>query len=247
MRDHHPDPAVDLPARAGGTQLRRRPARLALLLACLVALAAYLLLSRVLNTSPTAAACPSGEAGEVVRVAPSGLSALRAAVMGVMPQRLGRLYEEGTVLAANAWSDNEPSPPPLSPTAPRPAAYEMRWWAPNRDDIVADVFVFANARAAQRFMQRAVSTRCRASAQHEPAPRPAQAHNLAWINPEGHPQADVFINRGARVYRVADVPSAAVASKPTIARLGRAFYTIDTLACLLPDAGCARAARSLPV
>jgi len=38
MRDHHPDPAVDLPARAGGTPLRRRPARLALLLACILKL-----------------------------------------------------------------------------------------------------------------------------------------------------------------------------------------------------------------
>jgi hypothetical protein len=29
----------------------------------------------------------------------------------------------------------------VSCTASRPAGYEMRWWAPNRDDIVADVFL----------------------------------------------------------------------------------------------------------
>jgi hypothetical protein len=168
-------------------------------------------------------------------------------VAAVLPQRLGRLYEEGTVTAASAFSDAEPAPPPLSSTASRPGGYEMRWWAPNRDDVAADVFVFSSSAEAQRFLQRAVDARCRSSGQEMTAPKPFQAHNLAWINPDGFAQADVFFARGRRVYRVSDVP---VGTKPrtlTLAQLQRTLYTVDALSCLLSEAHCSTAREPVPV
>src|SRR5580658_8048343 len=113
--------------------------RLPLLLGCLGVLVVYVLVARtsVLRASSAVAECPSESAPHVVGATAADLSGLRASVARVMPGRIGRLYEEGTIEASNAWSDNSPSPPPLSPTAPRPAGYEMRWWAPNGDDVVA--------------------------------------------------------------------------------------------------------------
>ena len=163
-----------------------------------------------------------------------------------MPRRLGRLYEEGTITASNAWTDNSPGPLPLAPTAPRPAGYEMRWWAPNHDDIVADVFEFAGPRQAQEFLAQASSTRCRNSAKQTTALWPAQARNLLWLNPDGFYQEDVLFARAQRVYRVAAVlPGTAAGAKPRRRALHRAFLRVDVLACLLPDAGCTIASGSV--
>ena len=88
------------------------------------------------------------------------LSGLRASVVRVLPQRVGRLYEEGTIAGSSVWTDANPSGPTVSPTARRPGGYEMRWWAPNGDDLVADVLVFANPATAARFMEQAAGARC---------------------------------------------------------------------------------------
>ncbi len=209
--------------------------RLPVLLGCLGVLVVYVLTARtgVLRASAVAE-CPSESAPHVIAATAADLSGLRASVARVMPQRIGRLYEDGTIEASNAWSDNSPSPPPLLSTAPRPAGYEMRWWAPNGDDIVADVFVFAGPRKAQEFLAHAASARCRPYGRQTPAPWPAQAHNLRWVNPDGFAQEDVLFARGPRVYRVADVPAG-----QGRAELRTASWRVDTLACLLPDAGCA--------
>jgi len=151
-------------------------------------------------------------------------------------------------VASVAFSDDVPLAPALSPTALRPAAYEMRWWSPDHDNIVADVFVFADRATAARFMERALSTRCRSSsAAQAPAQRPAHAGNLAWVNPDGYGQADVYLARGNRVYRVGDVPAGEQLHTTPAGRLSRAFYTVDTLACLIPHAACSSAAQSSPV
>jgi hypothetical protein len=146
--------------------------RLPLLLGCLGALVVYVFAARtsVLRANSAVAKCPSESAPHVIAATAADLSGLRASVARVMPGRIGRLYEEGTIEASNAWSDNSPSLPPLSPTAPRPAGYEMRWWAPNGDDIGADVFVFAGPRKAREFLADADSTRCRPYGRHTAAP-----------------------------------------------------------------------------
>jgi hypothetical protein len=166
----------------------------------------------------------------------------------VLPQRVGRLYEEGTIVAASAWTDEEPSPPPVSARTGRPAGYEMRWWAPNGDDIVADVLVFENPRSAERFAELAASPHCHPNAHHGPAPQPPHGRNLSWRNPDGVVQADIFMVRGSRVYRIADAPAGKrLADLARADGLTQTFFTIDTLACLLPGAHCTtRPAKGVP-
>src|SRR3954451_12760652 len=94
----------------------------------------------------------AGDLPEVATVPPRSLGALREDVVRVLPERVGRLYEEGTVHSSVAWSDEEPAPPATSPGARRPAGYEMRWWAPNGDDVVADELVFSSAEQARRYV-----------------------------------------------------------------------------------------------
>jgi hypothetical protein len=236
------------PQRAAGRRRRLWPAaRLGVLLAILVALVAYVVARPGEATRRSATRCVAATGvPEVEQVAPGAVGGLREAVARVLPQRVGRLYEEGTVRAGVAWTDEEPSPPATSPRARRPGGYEMRWWAPNGDDVVADVLVFASPARAQRFLALASSSRCRDQAAHGAALRPPLAHNLSWLNPDGAVQADVFVARGARVYRVADAPAG---SSPEQVRnsggLGRAFATIDVLACLLPSAHCTQLPNSV--
>jgi hypothetical protein len=181
-----------------------------------------------------------GQAGapEVRSVAPQALSPLRGDIARIAPQRIARLYEEGAVMARSAWTDEPPAPPAVSPSARRPDGYEMRWWAPNGDDLVADELVFANAAAADRFVQMASSPRCRARSERKTASSPPRGLNLSWLNPDGVAQADVFFARGSRVYRVADAPAGQHRGEVRAGSVSRAFSLIDALACLLPGAHC---------
>jgi hypothetical protein len=215
------------------------------LLGVLVALVAYLALNGSSGVSRRTSACMGQRGAPVVRqVAPGKLSPLREQLARLVPQRVARLYEEGTVLAASAWTDEEPAPPAVSPTALRPAGYEMRWWAPNGDDVVADVLVFADAAHAQRFLSLASSARCRRKASPQGAASPPLARNLSWLNPEGAAQADVYMARGERVYRIADAPAGQATGNIQPESLARAMLTIDTLACLLPGARCSVGSKS---
>ncbi len=213
--------------------------RLAVLLAILAALVAYLAIP---GSGPATGAACVGNAGapEVTAAGAGEISGLRDDVARLVPQRVARLYEEGTVRATSAWSDENPAPPPVTPGGRQPAGYEMRWWAPNGDDLVADELVFGSEAAAARFVRLAVSGRCRSDPATEAAATPPQASNLAWLNPEGVAQADVYLERHDRVFRVADAPSRQNGGHAGAGVLQQAFLTIDTLACLLPHAGCAR-------
>ena len=230
---------------------RRHAGRLAALLAVLAALVLFLTLhgplQRSSGSTTTVASAPcEGQRGapQVRPVEPRQQSALRDAVARVVPERVARLYEEGSVQSRSAWTDEEPAPPPVSPTAPRPGGYEMRWWAPNGDDVVADVFTFADASLAQRFLGMASSTRCRSKASTSVPAAPPQAVNLTWLNPDDAAQADVFLRDGARVYRVADAPAGQHGGEIRAGSLTHAFLTVDALACLLPGAHCSDVARN---
>lgn len=237
------DPTPDRGAHRTGERVRLR-----LLLASLGVLLVYLFASRAGVVSHTGGAgCPASSARQVRSVTAADLSELRASVAKALPRRIGRLYEEGTITSANAWSDNSPSPPPLSSSTLRAAGYEMRWWAPSRDDVVADVFLFGGPRQAREFLVQAAATRCRPSGSVAAASWPAQALNLLWVNPDGFTQEDVLFSSGARVYRVGEVLAGRTGQKPTRRELRRAFFTVDTLACLLPGARCLRARHSVPV
>jgi hypothetical protein len=227
---------------------RRLWALTVVLLTCLAA-AAVVLATRSGSSGPQSASRCIGATTvpEVERVAPNEIGGLREDVARALPQRVGRLYEEGTVRASVAWSDEEPAPPATSPRARRPAGYEMRWWAPNGDDVVADVLVFSSEGQAKRYLALASSARCHDQAGRGLPLHPPLAHNLSWLNPDGALQADVFFARGTRVYRIADAPAG---SSPAQVRdgggLDHAFATIDVLACLLPSAHCTPAPAEVP-
>jgi hypothetical protein len=214
-----------------------RRARLGVLLACLAGLIAYIAWPGA--SSPKLAACVGGHGAPEVRRVPAGyLSGLRESVAQVVPERLARLYEEGTILAQSAWSDEEPSPPPVSPAAKRPAGYEMRWWAPNGDDVVADVLSFSSARAAGMFIALAGDEHCRVHARSHAPAGPPRVSNITWLNPDGAAEADVYMRRGSRVYRIADAPAGQHLGKVRAGSLLRTLATVDALACLLPGAHC---------
>jgi hypothetical protein len=214
-----------------------RTARLGMLLACLAGLIAYLAWPGA--STPKLAACVGGHgAPEVSRVPAHYLSGLRESVARVVPERLARLYEEGTIIAQSAWSDEEPSPPPVSPAAKRPAGYEMRWWAPNGDDVVADVLSFASPKAAGRYVALAGAERCRMHARRHAPAGPPRVSNLTWLNPDGAAEADVYMRRGSRVYRIADAPAGQHLGRVRAGSLQRTVATVDALACLLPGAHC---------
>lgn len=228
-----------------GRRRRRRAVRIGVLLGILAALLIYLTVPG--SSRPTRVASCAGQVGapEVIRVTPRSLSPLREDVARVVPQRVARLYEEGTVIAASAWTDEEPAPPAVSPRALRPGGYEMRWWAPNGDDIVADALVFASTASAQRFLILAASTRCRRKASRVGTGTPPLGRNVSWLNPDGAAQADLYFARGRRVYRLADAPAGQQGGQIRAGSLGRAFATIDTLACLLPGAHCTTVNKSV--
>lgn len=228
-----------------GRRGRHRAVRIGVLLGILAALVVYLTLPG--SAGPTRVASCAGQLGapEVIRVAPTALSPLREDVARVVPERVARLYEEGTVVAASAWTDEEPAPPAVSPRASRPGGYEMRWWAPNGDDVVADVLVFSNSARAQHFLALASSTRCRRKAGNVAARTPPLGRNVSWLNPDGAAQADVYFARGRRVYRLADAPAGQHGGAIRPGSLGRAFATIDALACLLPGAHCTTVNKSV--
>jgi hypothetical protein len=234
-----PNLSKPLPGRSGWRASQR--IRLALLLSCCLALALWLAAARTGALSHATARvplCPGADAPHVVQVSAAELGELRASVARALPDRIGRLYEEGAVDGFDFWSDDSPSPPPTIAATPRSGGYELRWWAPNRDDVVADVLLFDTPAHAREFLLRAASPGCRPAARAANARWPSGARNLRWINPDGFAQADTMFARGARVYRVAIVQTGRAARTPTPVDLRRAFRFIDTLACLLPAAAC---------
>jgi hypothetical protein len=238
MSDEHPDRGA---TRRGA---RRDALRLGVVLGLLAAAALALILRGPLRSgsgASSASAC-SGQLGapQARRVQAHEQGALREDVARVVPQRVARLYEEGSIETAGAWTDEEPAGPPVSASATRPGGYEMRWWAPNGDDLVADVWQFADAGRARRFVAMASSVHCRRDASRVVTQTPPSAADLTWLNPDDAAQADVFIRQGARVYRVADAPAGQHGGRIVPGALRRALATIDALACLLPHVRCAR-------
>jgi hypothetical protein len=198
-----------------------------------------------------ASGCSVRDAPEVARVPMGDLAALYDPVARIMPPRVGRVYEQGTVTTSNLWSDNQPQSLLSSPARSVPAGYEIRWWAldrvGNEDDVAADVFEFATHRQAHDVLVRAANTRCRRHGQVHPSRLPFGAENLSWVNPDNAEQWDLLFVRGRRLYRVGDVPARyppATGSKQRRLKQLAVERTVAVLACGLPDAGCPAAAVS---
>jgi hypothetical protein len=172
------------------------------------------------------------------------LVALRAVLLRVFALYGGRRYAGGIVTPEDMWSDD----PPLRLRSTRladglwPSGYEMRWWT--RDfDIGADALVFGGARQAREFFGEAASTDCHRAGVLWSALSPPRARNLAWVNPDHARQSDVFLLRGRHVYRIVAVRlEGAPAETAQVERRTSARF-IDTLACVLPGAGCTASGR----
>ncbi len=191
--------------------------------------------------------CPGRGAPEVKSIPAQNLAALRNAVSRIMPPRVGRVYETGTITTSNLWTDDSPQQLSSSgsPAGPVPAGYEVRWWAldrqGNEDDVVADVLEFASERQAEDAFARAASPRCRSDGAAHAAHFPSGAGNLYWVNPDNAQQWDVLFVRGRRLYRVDDVPPGyppATGPAQRTLEQHRANSTVEVLACALPGAGC---------
>ena len=221
-------------------------ARLAVLLVCLGAALLGLTVSRTGLLS--AAEEPSAEprAGGCVRPAPpplltvdfQQLKALRAGLLAVMaPLALGR-YEWGIASLKDAWSDNSPQDLRSARLSGErwPGSYAMRAWA-SGDDVVSEVFLFADAAQARTFFQEASSTHCHRAAVARPASWPPGARNLIWVNPDGPTEEDVYLVRGPRVYRVSDVRPQRTPTAPSTEEPA-GISRVNALACGLPGAGC---------
>jgi hypothetical protein len=193
--------------------------------------------------------CPGRGAPEVESIPTRNLAALRNAVSRIMPPRVGRVYEAGTITTSNLWSDGTPQRSSSSGSVP--AGYEVRWWAldreGNEDDVVADVLEFSTERQAQNALARAASPSCRNDGAAHAGRLPSGAGNLYWVNPDNAQQWDVLFVRGRRLYRVDDVPSdypPATGPAQRALERRRADSTVELLACALPGAACQASAVS---
>ncbi len=183
----------------------------------------------------------------MTRIPTGQVADLRSASSRIMPRRVGRVYEAGTITTSNLWTDDLP----LKQVAASklgtdvPAGYEVRWWVLNRqgneDDVVADVLEFTTRARAEDALERAASTRCRHHAAAHPGRSPSEARQLVWVNPDNAREWDVLFVRGRRLYRVADVPPS---YPPVTGQAERrrqssgVAATTQALACALPAAAC---------
>jgi hypothetical protein len=222
--------------------LADRRVRLTLLFAVLASLTFHLVSSRsgLLGSAAgeRAADCPSTGPPSPASVSRAELSGLREDLRSVVAGSGADVYEQGVVDSGYMWTDSLPGTGASLPPGPNlPGAYEMRWWLPDRNDVVADVLVFDSDEQAQDFFERASSPRCRTQADGIDAASPAGGRNLVWRNPDRFAEEDLFLQRGRRVYRVGTV-LAGISRKVTFIGRVAGFLLVNELGCALPGADC---------
>jgi hypothetical protein len=224
--------------------------RLAVLLVCLGAAIVVLLGMRTSLQGAVGIGGGGSVEGASTWCAPRGLPApasadlselleLRAGLLKVFTFSGGRGYSGGVVTPEDMWSDDSPLGSRSSRSADGlwPAGYEVRWWT--RDyDLVADVLVLRTARQAGKLFAEAASADCHRAGAQRPARLPPQGRNLAWVNPDQARQNDVFLLRGRRLYRIAAVRLDSAPAETARAERRAGAELADTLACILPGAGC---------
>jgi membrane protease YdiL (CAAX protease family) len=185
--------------------------------------------------------CERAASEPLARVDLAGVVELRADITPLMDRLPGRTYGTGTVTPQDMWSDEPPQP--LAQARPAsgmwPASYEIRRFASDGDDVVADVLALTTAAQADRFLAAASNASCHRDGRSSRAPDPPRTRDLIWTNPDGFTQQDAFLARGDLVYRVADVRSPRGVSQ--VGQEREALATVNRLACSLAYAGCGRA------
>jgi hypothetical protein len=185
----------------------------------------------------------------LARVSVAQFQALSEGLAAVVSEVGGREYAAGVVPASAIWSDDGPSQVwrPDAADGLLPGGVETRRWAPDpqwgasfKDDIVGDVFLFAEPRQASRFFDEASAVRCHRAATALSISRPTGARDLIWVNPDGVTQEDALVLLGRRVYRISDVRPQRTGVAPSLAEQRRGVVTVDAVACLIPGATCPR-------
>jgi hypothetical protein len=170
----------------------------------------------------------------------AGLRELRARLLVLMGP-LGRpRYAWGVVDAEEMWSDAIPARIASArlPGGRWPAAYEMRAFAGNGDDVGVNVLAFDTAAQADAFFVEAAGVGCHRAGRAALAPFPARARNLSWINPDRVTEQDAFLLVGKRVYRIAVVIPQHPGQAPAVVAAPSVVSPADRLACVLLGPSC---------
>ncbi len=168
---------------------------------------------------------------------------LRRELLTVMAQQAQSRYAWGAVPTADAWRDDAPSrlASNVLPNGLLPASFEMRSWAVNPrlatlgDDVVADIFMFANSERARRFFTLASSVRCHRDGVARDSSRTPKVRDLTWVNPDAVPQEDAFLLRSRYVFRIG-----IVRPRNSLTATAAGVSEANALACALPHGGCRR-------
>jgi hypothetical protein len=169
-----------------------------------------------------------------------GLIELRTSLLPALSRVGGRRYEGGTITSENLWTDNLPAAPAVARLRAWPGGYEIRQWATTRDDVVGDALLYPGPGAARRAFEMAASSTCRRLGRELATSSPPHARNLIWMNPDNVIQEDVLLLRGRRIYRISDVRPGQRATSPSGRDERVGLSIVNSLACSLPLAGCAR-------
>ncbi len=170
----------------------------------------------------------------------AGLRELRARLLVLMGP-LGRpRYAWGVVGTGEMWSHAIPARIASTrlPSGRWPAAYEMRAFTGNGDDVGVNVLAFDTAAQAGAFFAQAAGVGCHRAGRAAPAPFPARARNLSWINPDRVTEQDAFLLVGKRVYRVAVVIPQHPGHAPAVVPGPSVVSPADRLACFLVGPSC---------
>ncbi len=186
----------------------------------------------------TIGTCSDGVGTTLAHVGPSEWSFLRQELFEITGSVGGSPYTAGVAGPFDMWTDGSPTEVAGAPPGGLPAGFEVRRWAYNGDDVVADVLEFRTRQQAVIFFDEAVSPSCRQGARTAPVARIPQARHVVWRNPSGYTQQDTFLVRGRLVYRFTDVRRNMGASPAAEARA--AFAITDQLACYVSGAACRR-------
>lgn len=231
-----------------GASLRRhltvRPAILAVLLVTLVGYALSGAIRGAHGAGPST--CSHGTAPVTLRMeAQEVTSMVRASRLRWLVGG-GAVDVQGFQEPSSTWTDTAPSPPAGdSAHGAIDAGYEIRWWSPEADHQVADMFVFARSTDATRYVLSAASARCRPEARSYRLSAPSGARALVWTNPDGAREVDVFVARGNHAYRLVDVPPSTYLQGPLRLTTWELLAVPQGLACRLAQVHCRRVSPQL--
>lgn len=211
-----------------------RRLRLPLLLAVLVAVSAVAVVQPFAAHTAGAAICEFDRWPVPIETTGRAFYAtLEQTGIGLL-RRGARVDTYGLQSTEGAWEDNPPDHP-LTLGARVQAGFEVRWWTRGDDHDGVDVFEFASAAAARRYLAAMATAPCARGRRAHANGGPPGLVARVWTNPVRAREGDVLFVRGRIAFRVVVVPP-----KPAQHERSRKLIaSAARLACEIPVAGCA--------